>query len=122
MTSLYTKVSKHKLRLLSATTFGLGATYLYYKPASVAPPIPYIPPPFVWESIPKPILKRFTGHHEEGMLWKTCSKIVVAGAGIISKGFISASRTTVYGLEGFLHIVQDPHRTKGIITGTLSSL
>jgi monolysocardiolipin acyltransferase len=121
MTSLGAKLSKHKLRLLTTTTVGLGATYLYYKPASQAPPIPYIPPPFVWESIPKPILKRFTlpsPDTENNILWKACSTMVCGGAGVIAKGFLNASQTTVYGLEGFLKIIEDPNREKGIITGT----
>lgn len=112
------RLYKNKFRLIAAATAGFGATYLYYKPY-VTPPIPYVPPPFVWESIPSPILKRFTLPHPEegGTMHRMLSTLVVGGAGLLAKGFIHASQVQVSGLERFLKIVQDPERTKGIITG-----
>lgn len=118
MTSFGSRLYKNRFRLITAATAGFGATYVYYKP-SVTPPIPYVPPPFVWDSIPTPILKRFTLPHpvENGFIHRMCSTLVVGGAGLIAKGFIQASQVQVEGLTGFLKIVQDPQRTKGIITG-----
>jgi hypothetical protein len=113
------RMSKKKLGAVA--TLALGATYWYYKPISSNPPpkIPYIPPPFVWESIPKPILKRFTLPitHREGIVWNAFSTAVMGGAGTLAKGFLKLSQTQVHGLEKFVQIVEDPDRKKGLITG-----
>lgn len=118
-----------RTKLVGIATTALGATYLYYKqPSNPTRPVPYIPPPFVWSSIPKPILKKFTlspldnkeGQKQEeknGIVWRAMSTLVMGGAGLIAKGFLNASQTKVYGLDKFLEIIQDPHREKGIITG-----
>lgn len=114
------RMSKKKLGAI--TTLALGATYWYYKPIRSNPPpnIPYIPPLFVWESIPKPILKRFTLPitHREGIVWNACSAAVMGGAGTLAKGFLKLSQTHVHGLEKFVQIVEDHDRKKGLITGT----
>ncbi|KAI8090265.1 acyltransferase-domain-containing protein [Gilbertella persicaria] len=103
-----------------ASKLTLGATYWYYKPAQTNPPpvTPYIPPPFVWESIPKPILKRFTtpDPKRDGFVWNMFSTLTVGMAGMVAKGFMNCSQVTVYGLEEFKSIIQDPERQKGIVT------
>lgn len=102
------------LKLGIAATSALGATYWYYKP-TVVPTTPYIPPPFVWDSIPKPVLKHLEGH--DNALWKVGTTMVVGVAGMLAKGFMKASDTRVYGLDKFMKIVEDPKRTQGLITG-----
>lgn len=112
------RLTRAKLGVASSLAF--GATYLYYKPRTNPPPaVPYIPPPFVWESIPTPILKRFTLPHPEhdGFVWNICSIAVVGTAGLLAKGFMSLSQTKVYGLDKFQSIIDDPHRKRGVITG-----
>jgi monolysocardiolipin acyltransferase len=121
MTSRFrSTLSKNKL-VLSLGFGSLGATYWYYKtPSNPAPTIPYIPPPFVWSSIPTSIRTRFSVPPqplENGFVWNVFSTAVVGGAGVLAKGFLNASQTKVHGLEQFLKIVQDPHRAKGLITG-----
>lgn len=101
-----------KLGLL--TSSACGATYWYYKPVKV--PTAYTPPLFDWDTIPKPILHHFEGH--DNLLWQIGTKMVVGVAGLLAKGFINASDTKVYGLDKFISIVDDPTRTRGIITGT----
>ncbi|CAO0792581.1 unnamed protein product [Mucor circinelloides] len=111
------RLTKTKLGVASSLAF--GATYLYYKPRTNPPPVvPYIPPPFVWESIPKPILKRFTLPHPEqdGFIWNICSTAVIGTAGLLAKGFMNLSQTKVYGLDKFQSIIDDPNRERGIIT------
>jgi hypothetical protein len=86
-------------KLSVAASSALGATYWYYKP-TVVHVGPYIPPPFVWDSIPKPILNHLEGH--DNVFWKVGTTMVVG-----------------YGLDKFMNIIQDPQRTKGVITGKL---
>ncbi|KAI9273197.1 acyltransferase-domain-containing protein [Helicostylum pulchrum] len=101
-----------KLGLL--TSSACGATYWYYKPVKV-PEAYYAPPLFNWDSIPKPILHRFEEGHDN-LLWQVGTKMVVGVAGLLAKAFINASDTKVYGLDKFISIVDDPTRTRGIIT------
>ncbi|KAI8372038.1 acyltransferase-domain-containing protein [Choanephora cucurbitarum] len=112
------RLSKKKLGI--TTTLALGATYWYYKPVRTNPPpaIPYVPPPFVWESIPKSILKRFTVPEpkRDGIAWNLMSSLVIGTAGLASKGFMQCSQLKVHGLEEFRNILEDPDRKKGIIT------
>lgn len=106
-------------KLSVAASSALGATYWYYKP-TVVHVGPYIPPPFVWDSIPKPILNHLEGH--DNVFWKVGTTMVVGVAGMLAKGFIKASDTKVYGLDKFMNIIQDPQRTKGVITGKLTHM
>ncbi|KAI9478384.1 MAG: acyltransferase-domain-containing protein [Benjaminiella poitrasii] len=112
------RLTKKKLGLLS--TVALGATYWYYKPVvtNPTPVIPYIPPPFVWESIPKPVLKRFTvplpSKDSTGWMWS--STVVIGVTGVIAKGFLQLSKCRVYNLERFEDLLHDPNRKAGIIT------
>lgn len=108
--------TKKQLCAISAAAF--GATYWYVKPAP-APMIPYVPPPFVWTSIPTPILSRFTlpDPVHDGCLWNALSTVVVGTTGTLSKLFLKTSQTTVHNLSSFLNILNDPQRTQGIITG-----
>ena len=109
-----------KTKLGVASSLAFGATYFYYKPHTNPPPaIPYIPPPFVWESIPKPIIKRFNlpNPEHDGFIWNICSTAIVGTAGLLAKGFMNLSQVKVYGLEEFQNIIDDPNRKKGIITG-----
>ncbi|KAI8369025.1 acyltransferase-domain-containing protein [Blakeslea trispora] len=118
MTATTSRLSKKKLGI--ATTLALGATYWYYKPvrSNPLPPRPYVPPPFVWESIPKSILKRFTvpDPKRDGVAWNLMSSLVIGTTGLAAKGFMHCSQLKVHGLEQFKNILEDPHRKKGIIT------
>jgi monolysocardiolipin acyltransferase len=114
---------RHKFGIAAAA---LGATYLYYKqPSNPTHTVPYIPPPFVWSSIPRPILKKFTlppkddDQKRNGFVWRTMSTMVMGGAGLVAKGFLNSSQTKVVGLEGFVKMIEDPQRKKGIITGNI---
>ncbi|KAI7906096.1 acyltransferase-domain-containing protein, partial [Cokeromyces recurvatus] len=102
------------------TTVAFGATYWYYKPVVTNPtPItPYIPPPFVWEKIPKPVLKRFTVPINEDMStgWSMTSTVIIGITGLLAKGFLHLSHYKVYNLDRFLNILYDPNRKKGIVT------
>lgn len=102
------------LKLSVAAASALGATYMYYKP-TVVPATPYIPPPFIWNSIPKPVLAHLEGH--DNIFWKAGTTMVVGVAGMLAKGFMKASDTQVHGLDKFMAIMQDPKRTQGLITG-----
>lgn len=112
-------LNKKRLFIVSAAAF--GATYWYVKPAP-APLIPYVPPPFVWTSIPERIRSRFTlpNPTHDGLFWNLTSTAVVGTTGTLSKLFLKASDTRVYNLDKFLNTLHDPNRKQGIITGNAS--
>jgi hypothetical protein len=54
-------------------------------------------------------------HHP---LWRLSSRCVVCAVGLLSKGFLKfGAKTHVYGLDRFLRLLEDPKRTRPIITG-----
>ncbi|KAI9357864.1 acyltransferase-domain-containing protein [Pilaira anomala] len=107
-----TRTRIFKLGLLTSSV--CGATYWYYQPV-VRPDPNYVPPLFIWNSIPKPVLSHFEAS-QNSVLWQLGTKMVVGVAGLLAKGFINASDTHVIGLDKFLNIINDPTRTRGVIT------
>jgi hypothetical protein len=56
-----------------------------------------------------------------GLVWRVCSRGVIAAVGFGSKGFLKLQRNVqVEGMEQFLKILQSK-RDRGIITGILHS-
>lgn len=97
-----------------------GGAYYYQKNRNYqAPTIPYVPPPFLWETIPAQIAERFTVPHpvQDGFLWNMASRCVMGMTGLLAKGFLMSNQTRVYGLDSFMAILDDPERTRGVITG-----
>lgn len=97
-----------------------GGAYYYQKNQNYqAPTIPYVPPPFLWETIPAQIAERFTVPHpvKDGFLWNMASRCVMGVTGLLAKGFLMSNQTRVYGLDSFMAILDDPERTRGVITG-----
>ncbi|KAG0738913.1 hypothetical protein G6F57_011886 [Rhizopus arrhizus] len=96
-----------------------GGAYYYQKNQNYqAPTIPYVPPPFLWETIPAQIAERFTVPHpvKDGFLWNMASRCVMGVTGLLAKGFLMSNQTRVYGLDSFMAILDDPERTRGVIT------
>jgi monolysocardiolipin acyltransferase len=106
-------------RPIGAAFLALGGTYYYYKTPSNPNRVPYVPAPFVWSSIPTNIEKRYTSPLplHNGVVWNALSTAVVGGAGTLAKLFLKCNKVTVYNLDGFRAIVEDPQRERGIITG-----
>ena len=57
----------------------------------------------------------------DGVIWNMLSTLVIGTTGLLAKGFMMANHTTVYGLDSFLSILNDPYRTRGVITGKMSN-